>query len=60
MDLSGKHSSEGEILFHLASDRWIFRKINEHFDDTLEKDWSNEKKLGWLGYVGDYTTQLLY
>jgi len=23
---------------HLASDRWILRKINEHFDDTLEKD----------------------
>ncbi len=31
-------------------------------DADLEKAWqsllSNEKKPGWLGYIGDYTTQL--
>ena len=25
---------------------------------TIGKQWSNEKNPGWLGYIGDYTTQL--
>ena len=29
------------------------------FDDPVKLDqMSNEKKAGWLGYIGDYTTQL--
>ena len=26
--------------------------------DFLDNKLSNEKNLGWLGYIGDYTTQL--
>ena len=31
-----------------------------HQYTTYGNDWSNEKNLGWLDYIGDYTTELLH
>ena len=37
-------------------------KLSQHLQaqtgTLLESHMSNEKNLGWLGYIGDYTTQL--
>ena len=43
-DHLGRGDLSMDYQFHLF--RWNFTQV------------SNEKNLGWLGYIGDYTTQL--
>ena len=34
------------------------KSLGHEKTDTQKAQMSNEKNLGWLGYIGDYTTQL--
>ena len=54
-------SITGGISWHVAETPLMGLSLASWQSQIKELEWghvSNEKNLGWLGYIGDYTTQL--